>query len=248
MLLTLMAARRNRFVLYSDTPESLTKDVISLGSELSEVRLEVELHFPEVLVSVHPLEGVARGRRSGAVKEAGLVIARKLAANLVSRFGFSLPETLVGSLARRRHTLAVAESCTGGMVSNLVTNVPGASRVMRLATVTYANDVKSSLLGVSARALERHGAVSRSTARQMLRGVREAGSTDCALVTTGIAGPTGAADGKPVGLIYIGACAGERQSVLKRNLRARSRLQFKKLASFGVMKLLLDLLRSGGRT
>jgi len=233
-------------VFFGDAPEALARDVISAGSGLVDVRLELETDFPEVAAVVHPLETVARSKRRDVVKAACRKLAQRLAGNLVSRFGFSLPEALVGSLTRRRLTLAIGESCTGGLVSHLVTTVPGASRVLRLGVVAYSNDVKSSLLGVRESTLVKHGAVSRSVAVQMLAGLVSATGTDAAISVTGIAGPTGGTADKPVGLVYVGARLGQRTRVVKRVLRSRSRRMFMRLAAFSAMKLLLDIVRSGG--
>ncbi len=241
-------ARSNRLVFFGDAPEALARDVISAGAGLADVRLELETDFPEVSAVVHPLETVARGRRRAVAQAASRKLAQRLAGNLVSRYGFSLPEALVGSLKRRRLSLALGESCTGGLVGHLVTDVPGASRVLRLGVVAYSDDVKSSLLGVTESTLARHGAVSRSVAVQMLSGLVSACGADAAIAVTGIAGPTGGTQAKPVGLVYIGARLGRRARVVKRVFRSRSRRMFKRLAAFSAMKLLLDVVRSGGET
>jgi nicotinamide-nucleotide amidase len=209
-----------------------------------DVRLELETDFPEVAAVVRPLEGVPRGRRRDVVRAACQELGRRLAGNLVSRYGFSLPEALVGSLRRRRLTLALGESCTGGLVGHLVTDVPGASRVLRLGVVAYSNDAKTGLLGVRETTLARHGAVSRSVAVQMLAGLLSASGAQTAIAVTGIAGPTGGTGDKPVGLVYIGACRGRSRRVIKRVFRSRDRHAFKRLAAFSAMKLLLDLVRS----
>lgn len=245
-MLAPMDLQRNKLVLFSEAPESLSREVIAAQAHFPRVRLEVEVIFPELTVIVHPLEGLDRSRGSAAVKKACIDLAHRLAGNVVSRFGFSLPEALVSTLARRRLTLSCGESCTGGLVSHLITNVSGASDVLRLGAVVYANEAKTSLLGVRESTLARHGAVSRAAASQMLRGLIATGGSDCAVATTGIAGPTGGTTEKPVGLVYLGACAAARKRVVKRTFRARTRSQFKMLASFSVMKLLLDLVRSEG--
>ncbi len=239
-------ARSNRLVFFGDAPEALARDVISAGSGLADVRLEIETDFPEVSAVVHPLETVARSRRRGVAQAGRRELAQRLAANLVSRYGFSLPEALVGSLSRRRLSLALAESCTGGLLGHLVTGVPGASRVLGLGVVAYSDEVKSSLLGVRPSTLARHGAVSRPVAVQMLAGLVSACGADAAIAVTGIAGPTGGTQAKPVGLVYIGARVHRRTRVVKRVLRARSRRTFKRLAAFSALKLLLDVVRSGG--
>lgn len=107
-------------------------------------------------------------------------------------------------LRNREETLAVAESCTGGLVGSLLTDVPGSSAYFDRSLVTYANDAKQELLGVSREALDAHGAVSGPVARQMARGIRDTAGTTWGVATTGIAGPTGGTDEKPVGTVYIG--------------------------------------------
>jgi nicotinamide-nucleotide amidase len=107
-------------------------------------------------------------------------------------------------LREREETLAVAESCTGGLVGSRLTDVPGSSAYFDRSLVTYANDAKQELLGVSREALDAHGAVSGPVAREMARGVRDTAGTTWGVATTGIAGPTGGTDEKPVGTVYLG--------------------------------------------
>lgn len=114
-------------------------------------------------------------------------------------------ETLVGErLAASGLTLALAESCTGGLVAHRVTNVSGSSGYLLGGVVSYSNEAKESLLGVRHETLLAHGAVSEQVAVQMARGVRERLGSDIGLSVTGIAGPTGGTDDKPVGLTWIG--------------------------------------------
>jgi PncC family amidohydrolase len=100
--------------------------------------------------------------------------------------------------------MASAESCTGGLIGHLVTNIPGSSDYYWGGVIAYANEVKQNVLGVRAETLASAGAVSQETAIQMARGVCRVLGTDYGLSVTGIAGPTGATPGKPVGLVYIG--------------------------------------------
>jgi nicotinamide-nucleotide amidase len=117
----------------------------------------------------------------------------------------SSPESAVGELLRRRHlTLAVAESCTGGLIGHRVTDVPGSSEYFLLGIVAYSNDAKRNLLGVAPETLASRGAVSTEVAEEMARGVRRAAGADLGLSTTGIAGPGGGSPGKPVGTVCIG--------------------------------------------
>ena len=123
-------------------------------------------------------------------------------------------EAVVGALlVRRRKTLALAESCSGGALAHRITNVPGSSRYLRGAVVAYHNDVKRTLLGVPAALLERHGAVSGPVARAMAEGARRIAGADLGVGITGIAGPGGATRGKPVGLVYLAMTDGRRARV-----------------------------------
>lgn len=100
-------------------------------------------------------------------------------------------------------TLAVAESCTGGLISHMLTDIPGSSRYLLAGVVAYSNRAKTSLLKVPEAVIKKHGAVSSQTARHMAEGVREIISSDLGIGVTGIAGPGGATDQKPVGTVYI---------------------------------------------
>lgn len=113
-------------------------------------------------------------------------------------------ERLGEELRDREENLAVAESCTGGLVGARITAVPGASDYFDRGLVTYAYGAKEQLLGVEREALDAHGAVSEPVARQMARGVRDTADVTWGLSTTGVAGPTGGTDETPVGTVYVG--------------------------------------------
>ena len=108
------------------------------------------------------------------------------------------------ALCDREETLAVAESCTGGLIGAAITAVPGASDYFDAGLTTYAYDAKRRHLGVSREALDEHGAVSEPVAREMAQGVRDVTDVTWGIATTGIAGPTGGTDDNPVGTVYIG--------------------------------------------
>jgi PncC family amidohydrolase len=114
-----------------------------------------------------------------------------------------LEEELGELLRTKSMTLAVAESCTGGLVSDMITNVPGSSMYFLAGLVTYSNDSKIDLLGVSRETLESYGAVSEQVVIEMARGVRKTTGADIGAAVTGIAGPDGGTEQKPVGLIYF---------------------------------------------
>ena len=113
-------------------------------------------------------------------------------------------EDTVSALKEKGLTAATAESCTGGMVSKFLTDVSGSSKVFFGGVVSYANEVKENVLGVKSETLEKYGAVSEETAKEMCEGARRLMKTDVAVSTTGIAGPTGGTKEKPVGTVCFG--------------------------------------------
>lgn len=115
-----------------------------------------------------------------------------------------LEEKLVQLLADNNMSITTVESCTGGLIAGTIVNVAGASDVFNEGYITYSNNAKERLVGVSHETLEKYGAVSKETAEEMARGAALAAGADVALSSTGIAGPGGGTKDKPVGLVYIG--------------------------------------------
>jgi nicotinamide-nucleotide amidase len=106
-------------------------------------------------------------------------------------------------LLSQKHTIAVAESCTGGLIAFRLTNVPGSSAFFERGAVTYSNRSKTEMLGIPKEVIEKYGAVSEQIAKLMAEGIRKQSGTDLGLATTGIAGPTGGTPEKPVGTVFI---------------------------------------------
>ncbi len=116
------------------------------------------------------------------------------------------PEEKIGNLLKAKHlTVSTAESCTGGSIAALLTSVPGSSDYFKGGIVAYSNEVKRYLLGVSKITLDEHGAVSEETIVEMVKGAMKTLKTDCAVATSGIAGPGGGTADKPVGTVWIAA-------------------------------------------
>ena len=122
----------------------------------------------------------------------------------------SMENTLVRILKEKKLTLSTAESCTGGLLSAALTNVSGSSEVFGFGVCSYANEAKIKLLGVKSETLGKYGAVSEQTAMEMANGVKKLSGSDIAVSLTGIAGPTGGTEQKPVGLVYLGVAAGKK--------------------------------------
>ena len=129
-----------------------------------------------------------------------------------------LPVMLVEALKEKGLKIATAESCTGGLISKMITDVSGASNVFDCGVCSYANNIKERVLGVSADDLKSKGAVSAEVASQMAKGVRELAGADIGISTTGIADPTGGTDKKPVGTVYIGVSTMDKNYAILANL------------------------------
>ncbi len=151
----------------------------------------------------------------------------------------TLPEKAGKLLQAAGLTVAVAESCTGGLIGSLITDVAGSSEYFLGGVVAYSNDVKKALLGVGEQTLASKGAVSPETALEMAQGIRKLLNSDIGLATTGIAGPTGAVPGKPVGTVYVGLATASFSAVKRFFFPGLGRLSVKNLAA----KSALDFLR-----
>lgn len=145
-------------------------------------------------------------------------------------------------LLENKLTMATAESCTGGLISSLMTDISGSSAFIKSNFVTYANNAKIKYLGVSEETLAKYGAVSKQTAQEMAEGLLRETSVDVSLTTTGIAGPTGGTKEKPVGLVYIGIGQKNKQTkVFKFNTNPKHpRILIKYLFAKQAIKLLAD--------
>ncbi len=146
----------------------------------------------------------------------------------------SLSELVVQALSKKSLKIATAESCTGGMISSLITDISGSSAVFDCGVCTYANHIKQKVLGVKEETLSTYGAVSDRTAMEMARGARLLSKADIAISTTGIAGPMGGSQYKPVGLVYIGISTKDKllaHKVLLAEGREPKRSRIRELAS-----------------
>lgn len=151
----------------------------------------------------------------------------------------TLETVVVKKLIERGLTLGIAESCTGGLISDRITNVPGCSATFLSGVVSYSNEAKMKLLGVPEQLLIEHGAVSEQVASAMAEGVIRAAGSDVGISTTGIAGPTGGTPQKPVGLVYMALASGGSETIVRKHQFSGSRTDIKLRAS----QTALDMLR-----
>jgi nicotinamide-nucleotide amidase len=180
---------------------------------------------------------------------ANLNQAMKLSQERLSKhiFGYdndTLEQLVSEIMTSRGLTLAVAESCTGGLIADLLTNVSGSSKFFERGVVAYSNASKTDLLGVPAEVIEQFGAVSEETAVAMAAGVRQTAQTDFGIATTGIAGPTGGTDKKPVGTVYIAVTDG-RETICRHFSFRWDRRQIKEISSHWALDILRRRLIEG---
>ena len=153
----------------------------------------------------------------------------------------------MGLLIENGLTLSVSESCTGGLISSYITDIPGASGCFIGGFIVYSNKLKKDILGVDDRTLEDHGAVSYQCAYEMVRGTIDFTKTDLALSVTGIAGPIGGSEEKPVGTVFIGSQRkGLEIDVREFNLKGLKRVEFKEEVTRRSLELLMGLISETG--
>lgn len=149
----------------------------------------------------------------------------------------SLEKVVVRMLIERHLTLATAESCTGGLIGNRITDIPGSSETYQAGFVTYANQAKKEILGVDEQLLSEYGAVSEQVARAMAEGARRVSGVDIAISVTGIAGPTGGTDAKPVGLVWMALAAADETIAFEHRFSG-NRMDIKLRASQAALNML----------
>ena len=201
--------------------------------------------FPEnhlVLLARRKTEKEAKECLQKAVQE----VAARLQDCIFSYDEQKLEEVIAGLLTGEKLTIAIAESCTGGLITNRLTDVAGSSDYLERGLVTYSNAAKISMLGVGAEIIEKYGAVSEETARLMAEGVRKIAGTDLGLSSTGIAGPTGGSPEKPVGTVYL-ALADAKQTICRHYAFRWDRLRNKMIFSEVALILLKDYLQGKGQ-
>lgn len=181
-----------------------------------------------------------------ALEEAEAIISKAFPNSIYTTADERLEHVVVRLLRERNETVSTAESCTGGYLAHRLTNVPGASAVFQAGYVTYANAAKMAELGVETVVLQEHGAVSKAVARQMADGARRKARATYALAITGIAGPDGGTDGKPVGTVFIALTSDSTPAQAKRFSFQTDRKSFKRLATQAALEMLRQRLINCG--
>ena len=154
----------------------------------------------------------------------------------------SLNKKIISQLKRKKLKLAIAESCTGGMLSNAITSVSGASKVFTMGLVTYSNQAKMSILKVPKKIIQKHGAVSIQCCLSMVNNLSKIAKSNISISITGIAGPGGGSKNKPVGLVYIGLKKGNKVKALKYIINNKGRTYIQSAIVRKSLKLIKDLI------
>jgi len=222
--------------------------IVNMGESMVEKAIgEKVLALPDIELGYCARPGEVDLRVIGneqSVNQANEIINGALADSIFSTSDETLEEVLVNLLAERNKTLALAESCTGGLLANRITNVPGASNVFVAGYVVYSNEAKIDALGVDPNLIQQHGAVSEPVAWAMADGARKRAHSDFAISTTGIAGPSGGSAEKPVGTVFVALASAETDTVVRRLFFPNDRETFKYQTAQAAFDLLRKALKS----
>ena len=172
------------------------------------------------------------------IEQADTIIRSALGPSIFSTVDENLEEVVVKLLTMRNETLTTAESCTGGLIADRITNVPGASNVFIAGYVCYANQAKFDMLNVDPKLIEESGAVSEPVARALAERASARAGSNYALATTGIAGPTGGSPEKPIGTVYVALASTESATLVKKFFFPTDRETFKQLAAQSALDIL----------
>ncbi|MBN1354621.1 MAG: competence/damage-inducible protein A [Candidatus Omnitrophica bacterium] len=213
------------------------KDLLSMGPYTT---LGIYAHLGEAHLKI---TSKAKNEKTAdrEIKKVEAIIRKRLG-NYVYGADNETLESVVGEmLTKKKLICAVAESCTGGLISNMFTNVSGSSKYFKMGIIAYSNTAKVELLGVPEEKIEKYGAVSKEVALSMAEGIKKVSGADISLATTGIAGPTGGTTKKPVGLVYI-AAIGYKLKMVKKYRFSGNREEIKLQTSISALNLIRAVL------
>jgi nicotinamide-nucleotide amidase len=184
--------------------ESATGEMLTgLTDRFPEIKLGFRAKFPQIHVRLY-IRGGDEEAMTRLLDDATAWVKERISERVISIDGASMEAVIGDLLTQNNATIAIAESCTGGLISHWLTNVPGSSAYFLFSGVTYSNQSKIDVLGVSSDTLSRYGAVHEATAKEMAEGARRVGGATYGLSTSGIAGPDGGTPDKPVGTLCVG--------------------------------------------
>jgi nicotinamide-nucleotide amidase len=226
-------------------PESVVDEKLAgVPAQFPELQMGLRAAFPVIQVKLYGRDADPR-KLNRQLADAESQVVDILGDTVFSTLGESMAAVLGRLLLARQATVAVAESCTGGLIASKLTDIPGSSDYFLFSGVAYANTAKEKILGVPPAVLQQHGAVHPETARHMAAGAREVSGADYAIATSGIAGPGGGTDAKPVGTLCVGLATPETSRGFHYTFPFRNREQNKQLfAAVAMNKLRQELLKT----
>jgi nicotinamide-nucleotide amidase len=219
------------------TEAAVGEKMIGFGTDFPQLRLGLCAEFPEIQVRISAPGGEAAVAGQVLEQTKGW-IRERLARHVLSFEGKSMAEVLGSLLRQKKVTLGVAESCSGGLLADLLTDVSGSSDYFLFSAVTYSNRAKVEVLGVKAQTIEQFGAVHEETAAEMAAGARRVSGAVYGISTTGIAGPTGGTPDKPVGTVCIGLAGPFGTTSRRYQFFFDNRRLHKKIFAYAAMDLL----------
>ncbi len=222
-------------------PESVVGEKLAgVEAAYPGITLGYRAHFPEIEVKVLARSS-SRAAAMRLCEEATREVKSRLGATIYGEGDDTFAGVVGRALRTRGWTLAIAESCTGGLVGHLLTREPGASDFLLLDAVTYANSSKARVLGVDEETIRWHGAVSPEVAEAMARGARRVAGSDVALSLTGVAGPSGGSEDKPVGTVYIALARADGGIEIQKRLLSGGRERIQILAAYQALQIVRDI-------
>ena len=218
-------------------PESTVGEKVALvEKKFPGIKLGLRANFPEIQVKLYA-KGASENGLTDLLNPAAKWVKEQLGKHIFSMDGYSL-EVVIGQLLReQKASLGIAESCTGGLIANRITNVAGSSDYFIFSGVTYSNDAKIKVLGVLPATIEKFGAVAKETVKEMAKGVKDICNATYGLATTGIAGPSGGSLEKPVGTIWVGLAGPQKIITRQFNFSFGRRLMNKKIFASAALDL-----------
>lgn len=219
-------------------PESLAGEkVADVEAAFPGIKLGLRANFPQIHIKLYGRD-TDLTMLDQRIAEAGQWVLERLGKNVISENGEKMEAVVGRLLIERSASIGLAESCTGGLLSNWLTNVAGSSAYFRFSAVTYSNQAKIDALGVKSDTLKRHGAVHEITAKEMAVGVQRVAGATYGLSTTGIAGPDGGTEDKPVGTVCVGYAGPDRSFGRRLYFPFGRRLMNKKIFCMAAMDIL----------
>jgi nicotinamide-nucleotide amidase len=207
------------------------------------VELGIQAVFPHIFVKLYG-RGKDLKKLEEKIRKAKDFVAEKLGSKIISSSGKTLYEKTAKLLTENKLTLSIAESCTGGLISNNFTDISGSSSFFKMSAVTYSNEAKTDILNVKKETIEKFGAVSKQCAMELALGARLKGKSDFGISTTGIAGPTGGVKDKPVGTVFIGISTQKETKAYRFEKDFSDRLLNKKMFAATAVYYLLEELKN----